>query len=219
MKLALAEYGPATVAVPRGATEPRPIVVAVHGHGIRPERACRNWMQVASGFPFVLCPHGLPADAADDAPVTLGSAEHTQAEIEAGLSALRVRFGRHVASGALVYAGFSLGAKLGVEIVGGNPHRFGRVVLGEGGYAELTRPVAERLARAGIERVLLVCSTKPCEVSYRPARQRLTDAGIAVEVAASGGDVHLFQGLVVRAAQAKWPWLVAGIPAYAAEPR
>jgi hypothetical protein len=138
-----------------------------------------------------------------------------RAEIEAGLAALRTRFSTHLAEAPLIYAGFSLGAKNGVDIVRRDAAAYPRVVLGEGGYRELSRAVCSELAAGGVRRALLICSTRACEISYRPVRARLKDAGIEVAVASAGGEVHLFDGEVVERTRQRWPWLVRDAPEYA----
>jgi hypothetical protein len=209
-------FGAAVVSVPRGATDRRPIVVGVHGHGVRAEAACRNWRTATHAYPFVLCPHGLPVEASADAPVTWGPPAQMRAEIDAGIAALRARFSTHVAEAPLIYAGFSLGAKNGVEIVRRDAAKYPRVALGEGGYRELSSSVCAELAAGGVRRALLICSTKPCEISYRPVRERLEDAGIEVSLASAGGVVHRFDGDVVEQTRQRWPWLVGDAAEYAA---
>ena len=210
IKLPLEGLGPATVEVPVGATEPRPVVVAVHGHSVRPEHACENWRLASGGDAFVLCPFGLPADAKPDQIVTLGSEAYTLREIDAGLAALRSRFGNHVAPGPVVYAGYSLGARRGVGIVAQHGDRFRRVALGEGGYEELRRPALEAFVRGGVERLLLVCSSKACEMTFARVKKQCDQVGLPCQVAPSGENPHLFAGKVVESTRVHWPWLVAG---------
>src|SRR6187402_2399597 len=53
-------YGTAVVSVPLGAREPRPVVLALHGNYDRPEWQCEVWRTITGGFPWVLCPRGVP---------------------------------------------------------------------------------------------------------------------------------------------------------------
>lgn len=204
-------FGPATVSLPVGAGSPRPVVVALHGHAVRPEHACKNWSRASLGYAFVLCPHGLPADAPRDAAVTFGSAAATRSEIDAGMHQLRTRYGAYVAEGPAVFAGYSMGAKLGVQLVHEDPSAFPRAAFGEGGYDLLTPQVADDFANHGV-RVLLLCSTKLCEPTFARVRKRLEDAGVAVHLASSGGTKHMFEGAVAEVARAQWPWLVERDP-------
>ncbi|HEY4106246.1 MAG TPA: hypothetical protein VGM44_20240, partial [Polyangiaceae bacterium] len=84
-------FGKAALAVPLGATEPRPIVIALHGAADRPEWACGAWRSIAGPQPFVLCPRGVErADfAAPDLRYTFGTTAVTASELRAGLAALK----------------------------------------------------------------------------------------------------------------------------------
>ena len=57
--LPVSGFGAASVAVPVGAVEPRPIVIALHGGADRPEWQCGVWRSIAGPEPFVLCPRGV----------------------------------------------------------------------------------------------------------------------------------------------------------------
>ncbi|PKN36356.1 MAG: hypothetical protein CVU63_16660, partial [Deltaproteobacteria bacterium HGW-Deltaproteobacteria-20] len=163
---------------------------------------------------FVLCPHGLPADAKPDQPVTLGSEDYTLREIDAGLEALRERFGEHISRGDVVYAGYSLGAKLGANIVRRRPETFRRVAFGEGAYAELTRPMLQGYVKSGTQRLLLICSSKACEITFGRVLRTCEQVGLACRVAPSGDNPHMFDGKVVEASREAWGWLVEGSGAW-----
>jgi pimeloyl-ACP methyl ester carboxylesterase len=218
IQLPLSGLGPATVEVPVGAREPRPVVVALHGHSVRPEHACTNWRRASRGYAFVLCPHGLPAEAGPNQAVTLGSEIYTMREIDAGLWALRARFGDHVAAGPIVVGGYSLGAKVGVGIVKKHGDRFRRVALGEGGYDELTRTALADCAKVGVERLLLVCSSKACETTFGRVLSHCEAVGLGCRIAPSGENPHMFEGEVAEAAARQWSWLVGGLEAWAGLP-
>jgi predicted esterase len=210
VRITLQGYGPAVVEVPVGAREPRPVVVALHGHSVRPEHACERWRHASREHAFVLCPHGLPTDAKPDQPVTLGSEDYTLQEIEAGLEALRERFGKHISPGDVVYAGYSLGAKLGATIVRKRPETFRRVAFGEGAYAELTRPMLQGYVENGTQRMLLICSSKACEITFGGVLRTCEQVGLACRLAPSGENPHMFDGKVVEASREAWGWLVEG---------
>ncbi len=214
VRLAIQGFGPAVVEVPVGAREPRPVVVALHGHSVRPEHACERWRHASRGHAFVLCPHGLPAVAKPDQPVTLGSEDYTLREIDAGLEALRERFGEHISPGDIVYAGYSLGAKLGANIVRRRPETFRRVAFGEGAYAELTRPMLQGYVESGTQRLLLICSSKACEITFGRVLRTCEQVGLACRVAPSGENPHMFDGKVVEASREAWGWLVEGSGAW-----
>jgi hypothetical protein len=207
VELLVTGFGAATVAVPRGATEPRPVVVALHGHAIRPEHACPRWQRAAHGWPFVLCPLGLPADARPGQPVTLGSPAYTSREIQAGLGELERRFAGYVAGGRPLLVGWSQGAKVGLSVAKAKPDGFAAIAFGEGGYDLFDDQAVTRFVRL---RVLLLCSTRACEASYARPAERLRAAGIPCRVAGAGVAEHPFDGAAVETAREAWPWLVAG---------
>ena len=218
VQLALQGMGPATVALPLGARGPRPVIVGVHGHSVRPEHACKSWQRASGGRAFVLCPHGLPADAGPDQVVTLGTAQYTLREIDAGMEQLRRRYAGYVAEGPLVYAGYSLGARNGVSIVAENAGRFPLVALGEGGYDELDDRTIERWSKVGVQKLLLVCSSKACELTFGRVLTRCEKSGLACRLVPSGENPHLFAGKVVEATHDAWPWLVEGDRRFTAPP-
>ena len=209
VRLPLEGFGDAVVSVPLGTTTARPVVVALHGRNDRPEWACGEWRGVTDAAPFILCPHGVPVEAPPGRGLAFASAAVTQREIEAGLGALRARFGRYVADGPMIYAGFSLGAILGVAVVSAHPARFPIAVLGEGGQAEWTRDRAAAFARGGGRRVLFICSTASCEAATPRALVILTQQGIEAKLVSAGHVGHLVDDRVVSAARAAWPWVLA----------
>jgi hypothetical protein len=208
--LPLEGFGPAAVAVPLGATTARPVVVALHGRNDRPEWACGEWRGAAGAEPFILCPHGVPVDAPPERGLAFAGAAQARKEIDAGLDALRARFGHYVADGPMIYAGFSLGAILGVSIVSADAGRFPVAVLGEGGQAAWTRERAAAFARGGGRRVLFVCSTGGCEAETPRAMATLRREGIRAKVVSAGQIGHLVDDRVVAAARGAWGWVVEG---------
>jgi hypothetical protein len=204
-------FGAAAVSVPLGATAPRSVIVGVHGRNDRPEWACGEWRGVTSAETFILCPHGVPVDAGPDRGLAFAGAERTRREIDAGLAALRARFGAYVADGPMIYAGFSLGAIHGVPIVADDPTRFPVVVLGEGGQDAWTPARVASFAQGG-RRVLFVCSTGVCETATARPLGALLRAGVEVKLVSAGHIGHLIDDRVVGTVRAAWPW-VLGTPA------
>jgi hypothetical protein len=207
VRLPLEGFGAAVVSVPLGATSPRPVVVGVHGRNDRPEWACGEWRGVTEARPFILCPHGVPVTAAPGQGLAFAGAERTRREIDAGLAALRARFGPYVAEGPMTYAGFSLGAIHGVTIVADDPARFPVAVFGEGGQREWTPARAARFAGGGGRRVLFVCSTAACDAATPPALSALRRAGVEAKMVSAGHIGHLVDDRVVAAVRAAWPWV------------
>jgi hypothetical protein len=224
--LKLDGFGDAFVSVPLGATEPRPVMIGVHGRNDRPEWACGEWRGVTNAYPFIVCPHGTPAGAPSGVGLAFADAATTSREIDAAVAALSARFGRYVAPGPFVYAGFSLGAIHGARIVTQDPARYPLVVVGEGGYDLWTAEAIARFARGGGRRVLFVCSTLACEEATRAALRRFqstqADGGavasqaVETRLVSAGAIGHLVDGRVVDAIRPAFPWLVRDDPRYAA---
>lgn len=210
VQLPLDGFGAAAVSVPLGATSPRPVVVALHGRNDRPDWACGEWRGVTEGATFILCPHGVPADAPPGRGLAFADAARTRRELDAGLAALRARFGPYLAEGPMTYAGFSLGAILGVTLVSDDPGHFPVAVLGEGGQAQWTQARAASFARGGGRRVLFLCSTLGCEAETPRAMAMLRREGVQTKMVSAGHVGHLVDDRVVAAARAAWPWVGAG---------
>lgn len=206
--LQLEGFGKAMVAAPTGANSPRPILVGVHGIRDRPEWACGEFLGVTRGHPFILCPHGYPADAGPDDTLGFRSVDELKREIYAGVAAVRAKFGRYVAEGPMIYGGFSRGAFFGVNIVADDPANFPVVVLGEGGQTPWTKERATRFARGGGKRVLFSCSTPECERQTPAAIAILQQAGVEAKMVSAGHIGHIVDDRVVQLIRGQWPWVV-----------
>ena len=207
VRLPLEGFLDAVIAAPIGTTSPRPVLIGVHGLQGRPEWACGALLGVTKGHPFILCPHGVPNHAEPVYGFT--TAEALKLEIDAGLKALRARFGPHVAEGPMIYGGFSRGAYLGVSIVADDPARFPVAIFGEGGQTLWTMDDrASRFARGGGKRILFVCSTANCERETPPALESLKRAGVEAKMISAGHIGHIVDDRVVTLIRGSWPWLV-----------
>jgi hypothetical protein len=209
--LEVPDFRSAVVSVPLGAREPRPVVVALHGNFDRPEWQCQVWRQITGGYPFILCPRGVPRG---DAPKkwdrwTYGARQKVQAELLAGLDALSARYPDHVHDGPVVYTGFSLGAILGRAIIREHAERFPRAVMTEGGNKGW-ESLARAYAKAGGKRVLFACGQIGCVGTSKRAARHAKRAGLAVRVADGGKVGHTYDGPVQEAITESWNWLVAG---------
>ena len=211
---------PAKVDVPLGAREPRPLVVAVHGNFDRPEWICGVWSEVTSAFPFVVCPRGSKRkDAPGQDRWTFAGSGAVSREIDLTLSATRARWAEHVEDGPAVYAGFSLGAILGVSIVGADPARFPRVILVEGGHDGWTDARAAGFAKgardAGVEpRVLFVCAQNGCVSDATPARRTLLRHGVEAEIVSAGNVGHRYDGPVAEVTRSHLAWVTQDLPGW-----
>ena len=219
--LDVAGFGAAVVALPLGARERRPVLVATHGNYDRPEWQCATWAPIVAAHAFVLCPRGIArrdSPSASDPRWEYGTNRTLEAEITAGLEALRVRFPEHVDAGPAVYAGFSQGAIMGVAIALRAPKAFPRMVLTEGGFDNWTAQSAAAYARGGGARVLFACGQPGCSVSAKQTVSLLTRAGVEARVVAAPGSGHSYGGAVADAIGESLSWLVAGDARWGSSP-
>ena len=206
-------HGTAVVAVPVGATAPQPIVLATHGNYDHPEWQCSTWRGIVGPSGFVLCPRGIArpdSPSPDDVRFTYASNAALEVEIEAALAALRARFGAHVAEAPIVYAGFSLGAIMGVAIAARakHPGRYATMVLVEGGHDRWTPATARAFAGAGGKRVLFGCGQASCLLDAKRAAGHLERAAVATKIVGVKDAGHDYGGRVAREVQAAWPFVV-----------
>jgi predicted esterase len=217
IRLPVAGYRDAVVSVPVGATVPRPVVIALHGNFDRPEWQCEVWRGITEGKAFVVCPRGIPRP---DAPRSLdrwtyGKGTDVRGEVTAALSALGKRFENYVASGPVLYAGFSLGAIHGVGIVAEDGQRYPRAVLVEGGHDGWTPARAKSYAAAGGKRVLFACGQRGCKAGAARAEKNLRREGIETQIVFGGEVGHTYDGPVATEIGRAWTWLVGGDPRFA----
>jgi hypothetical protein len=206
-------YRPAIVHVPLGATTKRPLMVALHGNFDRPEWQCEVWAEITGGFPFILCPRGIPRD---DVPKSLdrwtyGSLKKTQEELFTARDALTKRFPEHDALGPIVFTGFSLGAILGVRMVGEHGEKFPRAVFTEGGE-KWSAALAKAFVEEGGQRVLFACGQTACKHTSKRAQAVLEREKVGVRIAFGGNIGHTYDGKVADAIAAEWSWLLEGDP-------
>ena len=154
--LDVAGFGKAAVAVPLGATTARPLVIALHGVADRPEWACAALRAIAGPAPFVLCPRGVQRTdlPASDVRYTFGSADDAARELRAALTALKQRYGAHLASGPVVFAGFEIGADHVAWIAREEPAFFARLLLVAPSPSSWSSSQAALFGRGGGQRVL-----------------------------------------------------------------
>lgn len=196
-----------------GATAARPVVVAVHGAGDRPEWSCGGWRMAAQINSFVVCPRGVAMTAQ-----TFGwaSSQQLAERAEIALTQTRERFAAYVSGGPMIYAGFSQGATLAEPFLRANAARFPIAILAEGGYQTASSPAFARAFRdAGGRRVVLVCGSAGCFQRARSSKPVLERAGVEVLVVGDPLAGHNLNGRMQQALQSAWPEISAPLPAAA----
>ncbi|MDP3216221.1 MAG: hypothetical protein Q8S73_19085, partial [Deltaproteobacteria bacterium] len=187
--LAVPGFGDAVVVAPDSG-EARVVVVAAHGNYDRPEWQCDVWRTLVAGRAWILCPRGVArrdSPSADDVRFTYASQAALNREVAAGLAALRLAHGARVAGRPIVYAGFSLGAILGVGYLRSTTEPVAAAVLVEGGHSAWSVEVARGFGRRGGGAVLFACGQAGCARDARRVQPRLQAAGVAADVALARG--------------------------------
>ena len=214
--LPLPEGNLAYIMPPIGAREPRPLIVAVHGAGDRPDWACGGWRLGANEYPFVVCPQGLKFDSqrfAWDFPSTIAH------RVQAAIDAARQRFGPYIASGPTIYAGFSQGATLAGSVLLEQRDRFPVVALAEGAYNLLRdQTFLQKLRAEGTNRLMIVCGSPACFVTAQAAQGGLSRAGIEAFTAGDPLSGHNLNQRMQNALRASFPRLIAGLPNWSGYP-
>jgi predicted esterase len=218
IELPVPHHGPAVVSLPLGARSRRPVLVAAHGAGDRPEWQCHVWRRIVGDRAFVLCPRGFPTNPYVPSEETgyFYTTHHALGrEITLALGALAARFGDHVDLEAPAYAGFSQGAIMGAILLPGHPARFSRAALIEGGYGlfhEWNIPVAQAFRRRGGQRVLLACGRPRCVEQARVSAGYMRRTGLEARVLYAAGAGHSYGGVMEEEVRKAFAWLTEGDP-------
>ncbi len=202
-------FGDASVTVPQGAKEPRPVVVVLHGNMDRPEWQCGTWRIITGVRAFVLCPRGIERldRKRDPAVYTYGRVRDTERELLASIDALRRRFGDYLEPGPMTLVGFSRGAYQAPVIASRHPKLFSNLVLVSGGTDSWKPSVERTLARAGLQRLLFVCGEPYCR---NAATQRVASArrqGITARLLSLKGNRHWLTADAAKIVSANWAWV------------
>ena len=143
----------------RAFVERRPVVVGIHGSNDRPDATCARWRRALGGYPFIVCPEGVPYRRG----LAWGAASGVAERIDRALAGLRERHGDAIVDGPMVYAGWSLGATRGPAVVGLKPGAYEVVILAEVGHTRLDAGASARsLTAAKVTHTLVACATNKC---------------------------------------------------------
>lgn len=195
------------VSVPLGAREPRPLMIALHGGGDRPDWACGEWRGMTNAYPFLVCPRGPGAESS----LGWSSPGDTKARIARAVAATKAMFGSWIREAPIVLVGFSMGATQVALLARGDPKTYPRVALSESAYApDPVMAFPGPWAKGGGERALLSCTTVGCEGTYRRAGRLIAAQGVPARLNIAGTNRHGIWDVVVQSVRRDWPWLVEG---------
>jgi predicted esterase len=221
VELAVPNHRPAVVSLPLGATSRRPVLVAAHGAGDRPEWQCHVWRGIVGDRAFVLCPRGFPTNPYVPPEHTgyFYTTHHALArEIGLAFEALVKRFPDHVDPKDPVFAGFSQGAIFGALVLPRHPVRFARAALVEGGYGffhEWNIHAAQTWTNRGGVRVLLACGRVRCVEQATPTAYYMKRGGLDARILHAEGAGHSYGGRMEIAVREAFGWLIEGDPRFA----
>jgi len=225
--LDVAGFGPAVVWTPPARARPYPLLVAAHGAGDRPEGHCELYGDVVGDDGIVLCPRGRRLDAREPyarAPCYFPDHHYLEAVIDASLAALLAREAGEergavrVDPEGAVFAGYSQGATMGALVVAGEPGRFARALLVEGGFGAWNVAIAARYRAGGGRRVALVCGGLGCASSAAESARWLERGGILAQVTHVAGAGHTYGGAIAARLPEIFRWLVADDPRWQRAP-
>lgn len=209
------------VTPPVGATDRRPIVVAIHGAVDDPGLICGAWRIITDVYPFVVCPAGTPAGGGR---YSWSSTDQVTKRVRDAIDAVETKYPDHVVVGApVLYVAFSQGATMAGPALAAEGKRVPRAVLSEGAYRTFEdAALARRFHAAGGERVLYTCSQPGCSGAFAGSRAGLDRAGVAARVLDCGNHGHAMPPPVREAIHDGLPWVIEGMPGwagYAAAPK
>lgn len=208
VELPVKDFAPAVVALPLGATSPRPIVVVIHGARDRAEWQCGSFRGLFGAGVFVVCPQGI-AVSAEGGLYGLGSFDENAAELRAVLAALKARYGRYVAPSPIVLVGYAEGAAMAADLARQEPKFFARVALVNGDPQTLSSSTAKIFAERGGQRLLLFCTNPECEKSGGERALWFTRQGALAKVTSAAVGPY-FDAAFADALKKEIPWLIDG---------
>ena len=219
VRLPVEGFGETVVAAPVGATSPRPILVALHGEGGDADAECVARRSI-SAQPFVLCPRGSDEkDAKKQAPHQgFADAAAAEKELKAALTALKKRFGAHVAGEPVMIAGTALGAVQAVALLRQAPRFFSRVVLARGGANAWSGGVSVWFAQGGGKRVLFACADAACRDDAQRHVSSIRSGGADARVAWAEAGTRDVTLRLADAIRKEWTWLTEDDARWAAPP-
>lgn len=194
----------ALVSVGSSSTDPRPIVVSVHGSQSNPEWNCPHVRRAFGSAPWIVCPHPTAHLGAD---ASWQSANQIAEAIERSVTLLTSKVGARADREDVHFIGHSQGAVQGPPAVSilRNVH-MRTVTLFEGPPYD-ARSVSALLQKATPERVFLLSGSNWGVPKTRELGQLLHSAGVPVHLKETGSG-HFFEQQTYAAVQGELPWLM-----------
>ncbi len=206
---------PSLLMVPAG-PGPHPLLVVTHGAGGRPEPHCARYAELSKGRAFVLCTPGhennrmLPPEQRGyfyDGHHELGR------EVIAARAALIAKYGARVDPAEAMFAGYSQGASMGLLFLhekGEAAGLFSTVLLVEGGYEDWNIALSERMKRAGMKRVAIVCGQLKCNDKARLSLHYMKRGGLDARLLYASRAGHTYEGTVRPLVDEAFGWVTEG---------
>ncbi len=194
------------VALPLGAREPRPVVVAAHGALSRPDWMCGATRDSVGPWPFIVCPHPI---ASTTTMASWSDGPSMRSVIERALAAAEAMFGPRLLREEAVFLGHSQGAMTGPSALGSRsggaaPFPFG---LFFEGVPHDAPGAARRLEGAGMRRALLVSGQAGWGAAHRAFAGNLRARHVEARHVHAGGGHFFSPGSVLTIRSMFW-WLV-----------
>jgi predicted esterase len=214
--LDLAARPRAFVSVPEGPPQKRPVMIALHGSGDRPDWTCGAWRAVMKARPWIVCPRGainVEWSTKDDQRYSHREPLPELAKhIDAALAALDAKHPGEVDLAEPILAGFSWGASQVIYLVTQTSRQYRRIGLVEGGY-DVVISQRELLKKKGITHVLLGSGQAGNAQSAKHAVTLLERSGIGAR-AGHANVGHTFEVPLQKALGEHAAWWVEGDPRY-----
>lgn len=197
----------------------RPVLVALHGMGDRPDWTCGAWREVIHASAWVVCPRGkvnTEWSTKDDTRYSLlEPMPELEAHIDAALAALSAKHPGEVDLDHPMLAGFSWGASQVAYLANRrNDGRYTRVAVVEGGY-DAVLGSARALKGRGVARVLIGAGQKGNDAAGKHLRASLEREGVSAR-AGYAPVGHTFDVPLQKALAEHFAWWVEGDARFAA---
>jgi hypothetical protein len=200
-------FGPlGYVSPPTGSTEPRPVVVAIHGRNDVPERSCSQWRAVFGPRPFIVCPRGAEATRGY---AWTGGGRQVRDAVDRLLDAAAGRYGAHLDRAHRIYAGFSQGAIVAGPVIC-DSEEYPFAILQEGFPDDLAKQCGAKPGK--VRRVILGCSQGGCSSPRQSLGAALARDSVDARVNDAGVQGHVINGVIVASLKKDLPWLLEGAP-------